>query len=82
MDQDELGLQVVAAGRRLAVPLTPRYIDVAITLLQTLRSEMAQEPRVTSEADVEMETESDEVSDGDSKGASDLDLGTKYQLGI
>ncbi len=39
----ESGLQVLAAGRSLSVPLTPQYIDVAITLLRTLRAELREE---------------------------------------
>ena len=39
-DASDHHLQVVAAGRRLSVPLTPEYIDVAITLLTALKGEL------------------------------------------
>jgi len=34
------GLSLAAAGRRLSVPLTPAYVDVAINLLTTIRREL------------------------------------------
>jgi hypothetical protein len=34
------GLHLSAGGRQLSVPLTPEYIDVAITLLSALKSEL------------------------------------------
>ncbi len=34
------GLSLAAAGRRLSVPLTPAYVDVAISLLTTIRREL------------------------------------------
>ena len=37
------GLFITAAGRRLAVPLTVEYIDVAIGLLRAMQSEMRRE---------------------------------------
>ena len=40
----DAGLQITAAGRHLSVPLTPEYIGVAISLLQTLQREMSEDP--------------------------------------
>lgn len=37
------GLQITAAGRRLSVPLTAEYIEVAISLLRAMQAEMRQE---------------------------------------
>ena len=34
------GLRLAVAGRSLSVPLTPAYVDVAIGLLTTIRSEL------------------------------------------
>ena len=44
-------LQLVAAGRRLSVPLTPEYIDVAITLLTALKGELKSGGVVESDGD-------------------------------
>ena len=38
------GLHITAAGRRLSVPLTAEYIEVAISLLRAMQVEMRQEP--------------------------------------
>lgn len=38
------GLEITAAGRRLSVPLTAEYIEVAISLLRAMQAEMRQEP--------------------------------------
>ena len=38
------GLHIAAAGRRLSVPLTAEYIEVAISLLRAMQVEMRQEP--------------------------------------
>lgn len=37
------GLHITAAGRRLSVPLTVEYIDVAISLLRAMQAEMQRE---------------------------------------
>ena len=44
------GIEISAAGRRLSVPLTAEYIDVAIRLLDALKGELAA-PEADSEAD-------------------------------
>ena len=45
------GLHLVAGGRQLSVPLTPEYIDVAITLLSALKGELKSEREIVEEAD-------------------------------
>jgi hypothetical protein len=45
------GLHLSAGGRQLSVPLTPEYIDVAITLLSALKSELNSGREIVDEAD-------------------------------
>ena len=76
---DDGVLQVLAAGRTLSVPLTPEYIDVAITLLKTLRVELCEAPATSPDEDnldSDDETELSEVR----RPASELELGPSDQL--
>ncbi len=64
------GIELSAGGRRLSVPLSAEYIDVAIGLLTTLKTELA---------------ESDDDFDDDPPStvtAADLEYGTTDQLDV
>ena len=72
------GIQLSAAGRHLSVPLTAEYIDVAITLLSTLKGEMAE-----GGAAVAMETDTAEEDAGERpSGVAELEMGTIEQLDL
>jgi hypothetical protein len=45
------GLHLSAGGRQLSVPLTPEYIDVAITLLNALKNELKNERKDMTDTD-------------------------------
>ncbi len=64
------GLQLVAAGRHLSVPLTAQYIDVAINMLSALKSEM--------------QAESGDAEGGPEgpRGIEDIQLGSMDQLDL
>jgi len=53
------GLHLSAGGRQLSVPLTPEYIDVAITLLSALKGELKSGRDIVDEAD--LVTDDDDV---------------------
>lgn len=74
-------LQLIAAGRNLSVPLTSEYIDVAITLLQTLRKELSEntplDGRADEQVDLTVETGFFEVAP---RSAAQIELGDTDQL--
>lgn len=79
-------LQVVAAGRRLSVPLTEEYIDVAITLLAALKSELQQGLSVAPQQDAYAEDPEDDRSSRvvgrKPADVAELELGSIEQLDI
>jgi hypothetical protein len=70
------GIDLVAAGRHLSVPLTPQYIDVAINMLSALKSELAGEPGQADKAD------DDDPIPTQGLGIEGLELGSTDQLGL
>jgi hypothetical protein len=70
-------IELVAGERRLSVPLSAEYIDVAITLLRALKAELAGPVEV-----VEMDEEMDEdyTVAGESASVAGLELGSVEQL--
>ena len=77
------GIQLFAAGRRLSVPLTAEYIDVAITLLTALKGELNADPEL--QATDEGAERNDGVPDdaGERRGAvADLEMGSVDQLDV
>ena len=74
------GLLLLANGRSLSVPLTPQYIDVAITLLRTLRTELIGEARQASADEYELDANGGGIYAATQ--ASDLELGSTEQLDI
>ncbi|MEK9659666.1 MAG: hypothetical protein VW450_06970 [Chloroflexota bacterium] len=72
-------IELIAGERRLSVPLSAEYIDVAITLLRTLRSELAA-PADTAEIDEEEDEDFVEVVEGAS--VAGLELGSVESLRI
>jgi len=69
------GIDLVAAGRHLSVPLTPQYIDVAINMLSALKSELAGEANEDGDAD------DDHPIPTQVSGIEHLELGSMDQLG-
>lgn len=79
-ESDDAGLQLTAAGRSLSVPLTPQYIDVAITLLRTLRDELAAEGALAGQDDAEVNPGVETGLPGASRAAAEIELGSTDQL--
>jgi hypothetical protein len=81
-------LQLVAAGRRLSVPLTPEYIDVAITLLTALKGELkAGAVRHVSDTSIDpYDTADDDLPSRDlgrkPADVAELELGSVEQLDL
>jgi hypothetical protein len=81
-------LQLVAAGRRLSVPLTPEYIDVAITLLTALKGELkAGAVRHVSDTSIDpYDTADDDIPSRDlgrkPADVAELELGSVEQLDL
>ena len=73
------GLLLLANGRSLSVPLTPQYIDVAITLLRTLRAELFEEARRGDADDYDLDPDGADIYAASTR-ASDLELGSTEQL--
>lgn len=71
------GIELVAAGRQLSVPLTAQYIDVAINMLSALKNELAGE----SEPEIDIEVDRGNT-DRPATGIEDLELGSMDQLGL
>jgi hypothetical protein len=78
------GLHLSAGGRQLSVPLTPEYIDVAITLLTALKSELKSDRDEVTNADT-----ANEDDDNDSRAVglvhanvAGLELGSIEQLDL
>lgn len=76
------GLHLSAGGRQLSVPLTAEYIDVAITLLSTLKSEL-------NSGSLEIADEIDEPEDDSSRShgkvaanVAELELGSIDQFDV
>ena len=68
------GIELVAAGRHLSVPLTAQYIDVAINMLSALKSEISRESGgMDGDADPERDA---------GKGIENLELGSMDQLDL
>lgn len=72
------GLLLLANGRSLSVPLTPQYIDVAITLLRTLQTELLEEAPQQGADDYDIDLDSGGMYAATQ--ASDLELGSTDQL--
>ena len=76
-------LQLIAAGRNLSVPLTSEYIEVAITLLQTLKNELSENEALITDnvesIDPSSETGFFEVSP---RSAAQIEMGDTDQLDI
>jgi hypothetical protein len=75
------GIELIAAGRHLSVPLTAEYIDVAITLLSTLKGELM----AGGASAVESVAQEDETEDTSNAGersttVAELELGSVDQL--
>jgi hypothetical protein len=70
------GIQISVAGRSLSVPLTAEYIDVAITLLSTIKGEMVESGPVAA---MEIETAEEDAGERPS-GVAELEMGTIEQL--
>lgn len=54
-----VGLSLVAAGRTLSVPLTAAYVDVAISLLTTIRGELTNPVQAAAQAQETMAADAD-----------------------
>ncbi len=67
------GIELSAGGRTLSVPLSAEYIDVAIGLLATLKTELA-------ESDDDFDTPAS--GDQDAATAADLEFGATDQLDV
>ncbi|MBI68394.1 MAG: hypothetical protein CL777_06590 [Chloroflexi bacterium] len=76
-------LQLIAAGRNLSVPLTSEYIEVAITLLQTLKNELSENEALVTDNDESIDPGSEtgffEVSP---QSAAQIEMGDTDQLEI
>ena len=68
------GIELSAGGRHLSVPLTPEYIEVAITLLETLKSELA------GGMSIETGPDEEEVHEGDAFDDRPAHI-TRFSLG-
>lgn len=73
-------LQLVAAGRRLSVPLNSQYIEVAITLLRTLQSELSGESTLEAEGEFDAGDDFETGLDEDPQELDEMELGTTDQL--
>lgn len=76
------GLHLAAGGRQLAVPLTAEYIDVAITLLSTLKSELDSGPLQASDDAPDKVDDSLRAHGKVPANVAELELGTIDQLDI
>ena len=79
-EPDSNGLQLVAAGRRLSVPLTPQYVEVAITLLRTLQEELMAEAGLPGLDDEEVDIDDETDVHVASTSAAEMELGPTDQL--
>ena len=76
-------LQLIASGRNLSVPLTPEYIDVAITLLKTLKSEMAQNSTSDEQNDDDASIDGEKgFLEASQRSVAQIELGDTDQLDI
>jgi hypothetical protein len=74
------GLHLAAGGRHLSVPLTIEYIDVAITLLSTLKSELNSDSlEVSNDAD---DNDPSRAHGKVPANVAELELGTIDQLDV
>ena len=73
----EDSLEIVAGGRRLSVPLTAEYIDVAVRLLRTLQAELGPRPDVVAD---DAGDDDDDSMEFPATGAADIELGVVDQL--
>lgn len=73
-------LQLVAAGRRLSVPLNSQYIEVAITLLRTLQSELSEESTLELEDEFDVGDDFETGLDEAPQELDEMELGTTDQL--
>jgi hypothetical protein len=78
------GLHLSAGGRQLSVPLTPEYIDVAITLLSALKGELRSDREIVEEADGVADDEETSAQGMciESANVAALELGSIEQLDL
>ena len=78
------GLHLSAGGRQLSVPLTPEYIDVAITLLSALKGELKSTQEIIEESEILLDDEDLGVRVGGTVPANvaGLELGSMEQLDL
>ncbi len=81
-EPSEDGLRVLAAGRSLSVPLTPQYIEVAITLLRTLQAELREEADEDICNDDGLDFDAENGFHASRMQASELELGSTEQFDI
>lgn len=78
---NEDGIQLSAGGRHLSVPLRAEYIDVAISLLRTLRTEMDSDNAEMAEYEEENLGEAGLRAESEPRPIEDIEMGVTDQLG-